>query len=237
MPSSASPPTGTSPLSLHDALPIWLARRARVRVDRPADPHDRLLQPLVELGRDALRRGPRRLGLPQEHHGHGGGARRHLDRRRDPDRSEEHTSELQSRQYLVCRLLLRRPPVPPLFPYTTLFRSGSLGGLAFGSTVLLIPMIAFFNLWSNWGATLYGEVRGASDFRKNIMAMAGALVVTSIGAVILIDRKSTRLNSSHANISYAVFCFAAHRYLPSFPTRRSSDLARSAGSRSGRPSC
>src|SRR5437764_3134072 len=64
--------------------------------------------------------------------------------------------------------------------------ASSLGGLAFGSTLLLIPMIAFFNLWSNWGATLYGEVRGASDFRKNIMAMAGALVVTSIGAVILI---------------------------------------------------
>src|SRR6266576_3509805 len=64
--------------------------------------------------------------------------------------------------------------------------AGSLGGLAFGSTILLIPMIAFFNLWSNWGATLYGEVRGASDFRKNIMAMAGALVVTSIGAVIFL---------------------------------------------------
>jgi APA family basic amino acid/polyamine antiporter len=64
--------------------------------------------------------------------------------------------------------------------------AGSLGGLAFGSTVLLIPMIAFFNLWSNWGATLYGEVRGASDFRKNIMAMAGALIVTSIGAVIFL---------------------------------------------------
>src|SRR5215211_9109873 len=52
----------------------------------------------------------------------------------------------------------------------------NLAGLAFGTTVLLIPMIAFFNLWSNWGATLYGEVRGASDFRKNIYAMAGALV-------------------------------------------------------------
>jgi amino acid transporter len=62
--------------------------------------------------------------------------------------------------------------------------AGSLGGLAFGSTILLIPMIAFFNLWSNWGATLYGEVRGASDFRKNITAMAGALVATTIGAVI-----------------------------------------------------
>jgi APA family basic amino acid/polyamine antiporter len=64
--------------------------------------------------------------------------------------------------------------------------AGSLGGLAFGSTILLIPMIAFFNLWSNWGATLYGEVRGASDFRKNIIAMAGALIATTIGAVIFL---------------------------------------------------
>src|SRR5207248_1511538 len=39
-------------------------------------------------------------------------------------RSEEHTSELQSPYDLVCRLLLPRPPTPPLFPYTTLFRSG-----------------------------------------------------------------------------------------------------------------
>src|SRR3954467_7315882 len=62
--------------------------------------------------------------------------------------------------------------------------AGSLGGVAFGSTLLLIPMIAFFNLWSNWGATLYGEVRGASDFRKNIIAMAGALITTSIAAII-----------------------------------------------------
>src|SRR5262245_29962938 len=37
------------------------------------------------------------------------------------DRSEEHTSELQSLRHLVCRLL--PPPVSPLFPYTTLFRS------------------------------------------------------------------------------------------------------------------
>src|SRR5437762_1732841 len=38
------------------------------------------------------------------------------------------------------------------------------------------------------------------------------------------DRKSTRLNSSHRCISYAVFCFPPTHYLPSFPTRRSSDL-------------
>jgi APA family basic amino acid/polyamine antiporter len=57
---------------------------------------------------------------------------------------------------------------------------------AFGPTLLLIPMIVFFNLWSNWGATLYGEVRGASDFRRNIYAMGGALIVTSIVAVIML---------------------------------------------------
>src|SRR3984885_3440008 len=43
-----------------------------------------------------------------------------------PWRSEEHTSELQSRPHLVCRiffLMIRRPPRSTLFPYTTLFRS------------------------------------------------------------------------------------------------------------------
>jgi APA family basic amino acid/polyamine antiporter len=50
--------------------------------------------------------------------------------------------------------------------------------------LLLIPLLFFFNLWSNWGATLYGEVRGASDFRKNIYAMGGALLFTTLMAVI-----------------------------------------------------
>src|ERR671932_1833880 len=63
---------------------------------------------------------------------------------------------------------------------------GGVGSFSLSATVLLIPMLLFFNLWSNWGATLYGEVRGASDFRKNIYAMGGALVATSIAAVILL---------------------------------------------------
>jgi amino acid transporter len=64
--------------------------------------------------------------------------------------------------------------------------TGSIASFAIGSTILLIPFIFFFNLWSNWGATLYGEVRGASDFRKNIYAMGGALVATTImGACLL----------------------------------------------------
>jgi basic amino acid/polyamine antiporter, APA family len=59
---------------------------------------------------------------------------------------------------------------------------GAIGALS--GIFLLIPFIVFFNLWSNWGATLYGEVRGASDFRKNIAAMGGALIATTILAVI-----------------------------------------------------
>ena len=71
--------------------------------------------------------------------------------------------------------------------YQETIQAGSVAtGSAFYPTLLLIPMIAFFNLYSNWGATLYGEVRGASDFRKNIYAMAGALVFTSIFAAILL---------------------------------------------------
>src|SRR5207245_1330269 len=65
--------------------------------------------------------------------------------------------------------------------------SGSYASFAsfhVGQILLLIPFIFFFNLWSNWGATLYGEVRGASDFRKNIYAMGGALVVTTIVAAL-----------------------------------------------------
>jgi amino acid transporter len=60
---------------------------------------------------------------------------------------------------------------------------GDLGAVK--GLFLLIPFLLFFNLWSNWGATLYGEVRGASDFRKNIYAMGGALIATTLAAVVL----------------------------------------------------
>src|SRR5947209_6513513 len=59
-------------------------------------------------------------------HAEAGDALRRRRGRQSHRRSEEHTSELQSRQYLVCRLLLemlRGPPRSTLFPYTTLFRS------------------------------------------------------------------------------------------------------------------
>lgn len=75
--------------------------------------------------------------------------------------------------------------------YQQTLQAGSVESAGPGSfvlypTLLLIPMIVFFNLWSNWGATLYGEVRGASDFRKNIYAMGGALLATTVVAVVML---------------------------------------------------
>ena len=54
-----------------------------------------------------------------------------------------------------------------------------LGTLALGASFALIPMMVFFNLWPNWGSTLYGEVRGASDYKRNFWGMAAAVVVTA----------------------------------------------------------
>ena len=56
---------------------------------------------------------------------------------------------------------------------------GPLGTVALGASFALIPMIVFFNLWPNWGSTLYGEVRGASDYKRNFWGMASAVIVTA----------------------------------------------------------
>src|SRR3712207_8711037 len=87
-------------LSLHDALPILasrdvvpVARRLRDR-RRPAGP--------------APARAAGAVGGAQRSFPGGGGARPGESRARPARRSEEHTSELQSRQYLVCRLLLEK---------------------------------------------------------------------------------------------------------------------------------
>ena len=58
------------------------------------------------------------------------------------------------------------------------------GNMAVGASMALIPMIVFFNLWPNWGSTLYGEVRGASDYKRNFWGMALAVIVTTVLALI-----------------------------------------------------
>src|SRR3712207_7275971 len=91
--------------------------------------------------------------------------------------------------------MIRRPPISTLFPYTTLFRSlavADLDGDGYGDVVVGIP-------GEDDGAGRVVVVRGA---RRGAGVRQGVLVQEGIGG----DRKSTRLNSSHANISYAVFC-------------------------------
>jgi amino acid transporter len=63
----------------------------------------------------------------------------------------------------------------------------SLGFSPFlGDTLLLVPFLCFWILWPNWGATLYGEVRGASDFRRVMSGMMWGLWVTIGVAVVFI---------------------------------------------------
>src|SRR5205085_9893008 len=73
-------------------------------------------------------------------------------------------------------LIIRRPPRSTLFPYTTLFRSGLVGQL-----------VVFKN------RRAFGQV--VDEFFDEVVELVKEL-----------DRKSTRLNSSHSQISYAVFC-------------------------------
>src|SRR3712207_7131065 len=80
--------------------------------------------------------------------------------------------------------MIRRPPRSTLFPYTTLFRS---------------KVDQLYPERPKASGDVMLEVR---DLRK-LPAVRGASLTVRAGEV---DRKSTRLNSSHANISYAVFC-------------------------------
>src|SRR3712207_8357761 len=96
--------------------------------------------------------------------------------------------------------MIRRPPRSTLFPYTTLFRSTDFVGAIFAYLPNVIAALAIFLVA---GAVAAGV--GALVARTMGDTPTGK-IVGSIAPVLIIDRKSTRLNSSHANISYAVFC-------------------------------
>src|SRR3712207_7311074 len=87
--------------------------------------------------------------------------------------------------------MIRRPPRSTLFPYTTLFRSWG--------ALLLVAALA---------PTAFAQQRRVSgrvtgNAGEPLAAATVSVAGTRVGTI---DRKSTRLNSSHANISYAVFC-------------------------------
>src|SRR3712207_8387707 len=95
--------------------------------------------------------------------------------------------------------MIRRPPISTLFPYTTLFRSWWMAGAP----------------WTvDWPALRGLNFRGGMTVSPEYFALLLGLVTYTAGfiaeivraGILAVDRKSTRLNSSHANISYAVFC-------------------------------
>src|SRR3712207_8178638 len=86
--------------------------------------------------------------------------------------------------------MIRRPPRSTLFPYTTLFRSSALDGR-------LVRRKPDGSLVTHADLSSLGEY----PWSDMVVDSRGNAYIGNIG-----DRKSTRLNSSHANISYAVFC-------------------------------
>src|SRR3712207_8246976 len=86
--------------------------------------------------------------------------------------------------------MMRRPPRSTLFPYTTLFRSHETGPQLTGAVVEQVDQLP--------RAHRSGQQEALGE------AAAGGAQRAELGRRL--DRKSTRLNSSHANISYAVFC-------------------------------
>lgn len=58
------------------------------------------------------------------------------------------------------------------------YAAPGFGFNAFGSSMLLVPMLMFYLLWPNWGSTLYGEIRGASDFKRVFTGMFSGLWLT-----------------------------------------------------------
>src|SRR5438045_6994083 len=88
--------------------------------------------------------------------------------------------------------LIRRPPCSTLFPYTTLFRSHPLHD-------------------HGWRC-LAGAEAGDAEVAAEALGGLGDAALDLLGGHFRLDRKSTRLNSSHLGISYAVFCLKKKKH-------------------------
>src|SRR3712207_8780105 len=91
--------------------------------------------------------------------------------------------------------MIRRPPRSTLFPYTTLFRSG---GDIQGVEVVMDVL--------DLGPARHGEPEPTEQVDQLVGRLRQRVAMADPRPMAGQDRKSTRLNSSHANISYAVFC-------------------------------
>src|SRR3712207_7108204 len=95
--------------------------------------------------------------------------------------------------------MIRRPPRSTLFPYTTLFRS--LAGI-----LVVLALIGAVAVSASRDDGEDAAVAAETNATRTIAVSGEGRVSLAPDIVNISDRKSTRLNSSHANISYAVFC-------------------------------
>src|SRR3712207_6937367 len=95
-------------------------------------------------------------------------------------------------------LMIRRPPRSTLFPYTTLFRSAAAQKVEEGRH-RVVQALAH--------RLAHDQIAGGQLARHRLQELR-----PQVGVVADEDRKSTRLNSSHANISYAVFCLKQKKH-------------------------
>src|SRR2546430_10278938 len=109
--------------------------------------------------------------------------------------------------------MIRRPPRSTLFPYTTLFRSEGQPALARQPIAQRLPLDVGHHVVEHAGRSpgvVHGEDVGVTERGRDLDLAREALEPdrrSELGSQHLEgDRKSTRLNSSHSQISYAVFC-------------------------------
>src|SRR5256886_5950217 len=105
--------------------------------------------------------------------------------------------------------MIRRPPRSTLFPYTTLFRSNVVFG---GAIVGAYASYRFLAARTEAERAHYDWM----GYVGNFIAMSALIVLPFAGYWLGRDRKSTRLNSSHSQISYAVFCLQKKTQPPGF---------------------
>src|SRR5690606_41590701 len=104
-----------------------------------------------------------------------------------------HQRQLTTLTLTILFLMIRRPPTSTLFPYTTLFRSVPEVGVG----VDVLHVVEVFQ-----PVEQLDHLLGGVAIDRDVVVGA----VAHLGQAGLQDRKSTRLNSSHVKISYAVFC-------------------------------
>jgi basic amino acid/polyamine antiporter, APA family len=93
----------------------------------------------------------------------------------------------------------------------------TFGGGTFGASMLLVPLMMFYLLWPNWGTTLYGEVRGASDFRRVFGGMfVGLWTTVLLSVAFLLLFAKTFGWSFYLNINQQ-WATAGKAALPIFP--------------------